>query len=179
MKTLMAVVALLGTMKYCTKPKVYTMPEQHTHREKLRSSIDPDLASTDSLQKALAEKFVQSIATEYNSYHPDSASMAELKLRWNDSLTVKVIGGNWCSDTRRELPRLCRVLDALGSDATGFGYYKVSKDKKPLQQDFASEQSVSRVPTVFVFKNGTLLGQIVESPAKSWEKDLLELLRKL
>jgi len=177
MKTLMAVVALLGTMKYCTKPKVYTMPEQHTHREKLSSSINEDLASTDSLQKALAEKFVQSIATEYNSYHPDSASMAELKLRWNDSLSVKVIGGNWCSDTRQQLPRLCNVLDAIGANAESFGYYKVNKDKKALSNDFAAKHEVNRVPTAFIFKDGKLLGEIVETPKKSWENHLLEIIK--
>ncbi len=177
MKSLTLLFALLGMAKYCSKPKEYRMPAQNTHKEKLTATLQPDLQSDDSLQKAIADKFIQNIATEYSTYKPDSADMAELKNRWNDSLSVKVIGGNWCSDTRRELPRLCRVLDGLNADASEFGYYKVSKDKKPLLRDFASEHVVSRVPTVFVYKNGKLLGQIVETPGKSWERDLLELAR--
>lgn len=177
MKALTLLFAVIGMAKYCSKPKEYSMPVQKTHKEKLTAALQPELQSSDSLQKAIAEKFIQSIAAEYSTYHPDSAAMAELKASWNDSLSVKVIGGNWCSDTRRELPRLCRVLDGLNADASGFGYYKVSKEKKALQQDFASEQSVSRVPTLFVYKNGKQLGQIVETPFNSWEKDLLELVR--
>lgn len=177
MKSLTLLFALLGTARYCSKPKEYSTPPQKAHQENLKLTLQPDLQSTDSLRKALAEKFDLSIKEEYATYKPDSAVMAELRTLWNDSITVKVIGGNWCSDTRRELPRLCRVLDGVDADAAGFGYYKVSKDKKPLLQDFATEHTVSRVPTVFVYQKGKLLGQIVETPTKSWEKDLLELLR--
>jgi thiol-disulfide isomerase/thioredoxin len=179
MKTVALLFALLGMARYCTKPKQISMPIQNTHKEKLSSALQSDLQSEDSLQRALAEKFMQSLTTEYSTYQPDSATMAGLKPVWSDSVEVKVIGGNWCSDTRRELPRLCRVLDGLEAKADKFGYFKVNKDKKPIQKDFAAEETVSRVPTVFVYKDGKLVGQIVETPAKSWEKDLLELFRKL
>ena len=177
MKILTLLFALLGLAKYCSKPKEYRMPANNIHKEILITALQSDLLSGDSLQKAIAEKFIQSITKEYNTYKPDREVMAELKKSWNDSLSVKVIGGNWCSDTRRELPRICGVLDGINADASGFGYYKVSKDKKPLQQDFASEHPVTRVPTVFIFKNGNLLGQIVETPGKTWESDLLDLIR--
>lgn len=177
MKTLTLLFALLGTARYCSKPKDYTMPVQKTNHTKLVATIQPDLESMDSMQKTNAEKFMQTIATEYNSYIPENTITTELKRIWNDSISVKVIGGIWCSDTRRELPRLCKVLDAAGAKADLFGYFKVNNDKKPLKQDFAAEQSVTRVPTVFVFKNGKLLGQVVETPTKSWEKDLLELVK--
>ncbi|MEK0421054.1 MAG: thioredoxin [Bacteroidetes bacterium] len=177
MKTLMLLFALLGTARYCSKPKHYNMSSQNANREKLIAAIQPDLQSSDSLQKANAEKFAESITTEFSNYKPDKAVMAELKSRWNDSISVQVIGGNWCSDTRRELPRICKVLDIVGAKAEMFGYYKVNKEKKPVDKDFASLQTVTRVPTVFVFKNGKLLGQIVETPVKSWEKDLGEILK--
>ena len=177
MKTLTLLFALIGTARYCSKPKEFNMPAQNTNHMKLVATIQPDLQSEDSLQKANAEKFKQTIASECSSYHPDKTVLNELKGRWSDSLSVKVIGGNWCSDTRRELPRLCKVLDDVGAKSDLFGYYKVDRDKRAVQQDFAAEQTVTRVPTVFVFKNGNLLGQIVETPTKSWEKDLLELVK--
>lgn len=176
MKTLTLLFALLGTVRYCSRPKEYKMPAQKTHHNKLIASLQADLQSTDSLQKTNAEKFVQSITTEYSAYNPDNSIVADLKNRWNDSISVKVIGGNWCSDTRRELPRLCKLLDAVGANADLFGYYKVDRDKKPVQQDFAAEQSIIRVPTVFVFRGNKLVGQIVETPMKSWESDLRALL---
>ena len=176
MKSLTLLFALIGTVRYCSKTKEFNMPAQNTHRQKLELAIQPDLLSPDSIQKTLAGKFKESIANEYNSYKPDSQVMTRLRKYWNDSITVKVIGGNWCSDTRRELPRLCRVLDGVGANAVGFGYYKVNKDKKPFSQDFSAEYPVKKVPTVFVFINGKLAGQIVETPAKSWESDLLQLI---
>ncbi|MBM3400292.1 MAG: thioredoxin family protein [Bacteroidetes bacterium] len=176
MKTLMLLIALMGLARYCSKTKEYNMPAQHTHREKLLKAIAPELESQDSLQKTIATKFKETIKTEYPQYQPDNATLTDLKARWNDSISVKVIGGNWCSDTRLELPRLCRVLDGVGAHADSFGYFKVDKDKKPVNNDFATKQSVTRVPTVFVFRDGKLLGQIVETPVKSWEVDLNKLL---
>jgi hypothetical protein len=67
-------------------------------------------------------------------------------------------------------------LDAIGANAESFGYYKVNKEKKALSNDFAAKHEVNRVPTAFIFKDGKLLGEIVETPKKSWEKDLLDLL---
>ena len=177
MKTLTLLFALIGTARYCSKPKEYNMCAQNTNHAKLVATIQPDLQSVDSLQKVNSEKFMQSIATEYSSYRPDNAVLGELNGLWSDSLSVKVIGGNWCSDTRRELPRICKVLDDIGAKVDFFDYYKVDRDKKPVQQDFAAEQTVTRVPTLFLFKNGKLLGQIVETPAKSWENDLMELVK--
>jgi thiol-disulfide isomerase/thioredoxin len=176
MKTLMLLFALIGTVRYCSKPKEFNMPAQNTNRQKLELAIQPDLQSKDSIQKILAGKFKESIAAEYNGYKPDSSVMTELRKYWNNAITVKVIGGNWCSDTRRELPRLCRVLDGVGANADGFGYYKVNKDKQPLSQDFSAEYPVKKVPSVFVFSDGKPIGQIIETPSKSWESDLLKLL---
>ena len=176
MKILTLLFALIGTVRYCSKPKENNMPAQNTHRQKLELAIQPDLKSTDSVQKTLAGKFKESIVTEYNNYIPDNQTMDRLRKCWNDSVVVKVIGGNWCSDTRRELPRLCRVLDGVGANADNFGYYKVNKDKQPLSQDFSVEYPVKKVPSVFVFRSGKLVGQIIETPSKSWESNLLKLL---
>ncbi|MFN5217189.1 MAG: thioredoxin family protein [Sphingomonadales bacterium] len=176
MKILTLLFALIGTVRYCSKPKENNMPAQNTHRQKLELAIQPDLQSADSVQKTLAGKFKVSIVTEYNSYIPDYQTMDGLRKYWNDSITVKVIGGNWCSDTRRELPRLCRVLDGVGANADNFGYYKVNKEKQPLSQDFSAEYPVKKVPSVFVFRSGKLVGQIIETPSKSWESNLLKLL---
>jgi thiol-disulfide isomerase/thioredoxin len=177
MKTLMMMIALFGTAKYCSRPRVTTMPFTQLHQDKLKGTLKPDLESQDTLAHTIASRFLQSIPADYNDYHPDSAALAGLKAIWSDSIEIRVIGGNWCSDTRRQLPRLCKVLDALGANAEHFGYYLINKDKKALNNDFAAAHEVKRVPTAFIFKNGKRLGEIVETPKKSWESHLLEILK--
>ena len=114
---------------------------------------------------------LQSIAAEYIAYKTENSIIADAT-----PFMLKIIGGNWCSDTRREVPRLCKVLDACNANPEMFQYFRVNKQKKAIASDFAAEQPVVSVPTVFVYRQGVLKGSIVETPRISWEKDLLQLL---
>lgn len=97
---------------------------------------------------------------------------------------VQAIIGTWCSDSRRELPRLYKALDVAGvTDAASMPFtlevIGVDRDKKSpgLTLD------VAYVPTFIVTRPdenaaGAMreVGRIIESAPNGIEKDLLSLL---
>lgn len=92
---------------------------------------------------------------------------------------VTVFLGTWCSDSRREVSRLWRVLDDLGG-AGGeppFTLHYVAVDEAKQQPASSiSEAGVKYVPTFIVRRQGRELGRIIERSPHGIEIDLLALL---
>ena len=81
MKTLTLLFAVMGMAKYCSKPKEYSMPVQKTHKEKLTAALQPELRSSDSLQKAIAEKLNIVIDTDSKVKKNDLYNMIDEKIK--------------------------------------------------------------------------------------------------
>jgi len=94
---------------------------------------------------------------EYNSYEPDSQAIIMLKESLHD-YNIKIVLGTWCSDSRREVPRILNVLDAV--------------------QYPDSLYTIEFVPTFIVYKNNEEIGRIIETPITSLEKDLYNIISK-
>lgn len=138
----------------------------------------------DSTMKADAALFWQDIEQEYMTYEPNAAVIkaldSVLRVRTEamagrpSQIDLLMIGGNWCSDTRMGLPRLCKVLDVLMASTEGnvvrnreeleyvgavirMDYRRVNRDKKLIDGAFAGyvffggkSVVISRVPEVCV-----------------------------
>ncbi|HVR98887.1 MAG TPA: thioredoxin family protein [Thermoanaerobaculia bacterium] len=92
---------------------------------------------------------------------------------------VTVFLGTWCGDSRRELSRLWRALDQIGT-AGGtlpfqIRYIAVDREKKQ-PADLVAENDIHYVPTLIVRRGGRELGRIVETSPNGVEQDLLALL---
>lgn len=169
---LLFVLAACGGSRYYKQLDAQPHPAYVHHMEMI---LAPDMADDDSATSTWAKEFFSGFESGYRSCHPDIKVIEKLK-RFADSLEVKVIGGNWCSDTRYQVPRLCKVLAYAGMPEQKFGYFTVGKDKKALHDDFASVHPVVNVPTVVVFYGKQELGHIVEVPATTFETEILKLL---
>jgi hypothetical protein len=89
---------------------------------------------------------------------------------------VTVFLGTWCSDSRRDVPRLWKALDLAGP-AVPFEihYIGVDRDKKEPGGRPAGD-GIRYVPTFIVRRDGREVGRIVEQSPAGIEKDLLALL---
>jgi hypothetical protein len=89
---------------------------------------------------------------------------------------VTVFLGTWCGDSRREVPRFWKALDAEGG-AVPFQirYVGVDHDKKEPAALLA-ENGVRYLPTFIVSRGGHEVGRIVETSPHGVEQDLLALL---
>ena len=89
---------------------------------------------------------------------------------------VTVFLGTWCGDSRREVPRLWKALDAEGGAAPfQIRYVGVDHDKKQ-PADLLKESDVRYLPTFIVRRGGHEVGRIVETSPHGVEQDLLALL---
>lgn len=113
---------------------------------------------------------------------PDSstvdAAAAQALARVPPGAHVLAIVGTWCSDSRREVPRLYRALDMTGSQALPFTLEIVGVDRDKKSPGLTHD--VAYVPTFIVTRDEggarREVGRIVESAPNGIEKDLLSLL---
>jgi hypothetical protein len=113
----------------------------------------------------------------YADYRVDSATADRLKT----SLAGKrftIFMGTWCGDSRREVPRIYKILDYCGIDSSAVQLIMVSAADSAYKQSPGHEErglGIFRVPDLIVQDQDRELGRIVESPVNSLEKDLLVL----
>jgi thiol-disulfide isomerase/thioredoxin len=89
---------------------------------------------------------------------------------------VEIFLGTWCGDSRREVPRFWKAVDAAGG-AVPFQVHYVGVDhaKKEPAAEIARE-GVRYLPTFIVRRGGHEVGRIVETSPNGIESDLLALL---
>jgi dipeptidyl aminopeptidase/acylaminoacyl peptidase len=127
-------------------------------------------------------------AAEYDTYAADLDSIDALRKGLKNVRLVCVLG-TWCSDSRREVPRLWRLLDDLGVPESALEMYAVGssrfteemgvpRDLLEWSRDVKAWHDVTSVESIVIERGGRDLGRIVEAPARSLEMDLLEILRR-
>lgn len=111
----------------------------------------------------------------YADYQVDSNTAAQLKpLLKGKQFTIFM--GTWCGDSRREVPRIYKLLDYCGVKPSQVTLINVSNVDTMYKQSPQHEERgnyIHRVPDLLVFDNKKEKGRVVESPVVSLEKDLL------
>jgi hypothetical protein len=92
-----------------------------------------------------------------------------------DNLSIKIIMGVWCPDSRREVPRFMRVMDAWHFPVGKLVFIGVDDAKQSPVGEFTS-LNIERVPTFILYKNNIEAGRIIENPKTSLEQDLVDIL---
>ena len=111
-------------------------------------------------------------ATNYNTYAPKKSVIRKLKKK--KKISVLVILGTWCSDSKEHVPALLKVCDEAG--IKNIAMIGVNREKVSTPVKIYSYQ-VSYVPLIIIYRNKTEIGRIVETPKKSIEEDLLKIIR--
>jgi hypothetical protein len=112
--------------------------------------------------------------SSYNMYEVDAETAGELKEKLED-INIKIVSGTWCSDSRRELPRLFKILDSIQYPTESVVIISVNRDKVGLEDEVEGLQ-IDFVPTIIFSKENKELGRIIEMPFETLEKDMLEIL---
>lgn len=108
----------------------------------------------------------------------------------NDTVTKKIkplttgksfllFMGTWCGDSKREIPRMLKILKDCGISKSQIKLVMVENHDSTYKQSPGHEEfglNIHRVPTMIVYENNNELGRIVESPVVSIEKDLFAIL---
>lgn len=117
----------------------------------------------------------------YEAYQPDEAIVQKLRRKLK-KYSITVFMGTWCGDSKREIPRLYKVLDAANFPKEKLRVIGVNNARSNYKQAPNGEEkglNIHRVPTIIVYnKKGKEVGRIVEHPVESLEADLLQICRK-
>jgi len=112
----------------------------------------------------------------YDDYQANPDIMKSLSEIGKDGLSIKIVMGTWCPDSRREVPRFMKVLDIWKFPAEFLTFIGVDNGKlSPIGGYEVLE--IHRVPTFIIYKNNLEAGRIIENPATSLEQDMVNILR--
>lgn len=111
----------------------------------------------------------------YAAFMPDSGSVAVIAADAKNIHFI-VVGGTWCGDTKRELPKFFKTVSLAHIPDTNIVLYGVDRSKKS-SDGFTEKYDIINVPTFILFANGKEIGRIVESEKRGIEFDLVDLLQ--
>ena len=113
----------------------------------------------------------------YDGYQPDSGFLNRLKNIGKDDLTIKIVLGTWCPDSRREVPRFMRIIDLWDFPVEKITFIGVDNEKIAPVGEY-EKLDIQRVPTFIFYKNNIEAGRIIEVPLTSLEQDMVNILNK-
>jgi len=116
----------------------------------------------------------------YNEYAVDSVTANQLQPLLENK-TLEIFLGSWCGDSKREVPRMIKILQTASFDTAGLRLIFVDNSAatyKQSPQHEEREKNIHHVPTIIVYDKRKEVGRIVESPVVSLEKDLLAILQQ-
>jgi thiol-disulfide isomerase/thioredoxin len=114
--------------------------------------------------------------SEYERYQPSELFINKLKEKIN-GVDIVVIYGEWCGDSKVQVPHFMKVIDKAGLPSVNLKIFAVNREKKAVITDL-SKYNIERVPVFIVYQDGVELGRITETPKKTLEKDLWNIVKK-
>src|SRR3972149_897849 len=111
---------------------------------------------------------------EYGNYNVDTTAI-NLIVDDIHQINLTIVLGTWCSDSREQIPRMLKILDFLNYQESKMQLFAVDRNKKAGDCDI-NYLKVELFPTIILYKEDIEVGRIVESPRKSLEEDLVNII---
>lgn len=117
--------------------------------------------------------------TWFSKNHEDYLINKAITRKLKDSLNqyeIKVFLGTWCGDSKKEIPRFYKVIEAAKFPENQLQVIAVNKTEEAYKQSPNHEEkglNIHRVPTFIFYKNGKEVNRIVEHPKETLEHDML------
>lgn len=118
-------------------------------------------------------------SSNYESYEPDQKTLRRIQKNKNSFDSITVFMGTWCGDSKREVPKLVKLLDQMKVGRERLKVICVDRSFQNYKQSPGREESnqnIHRVPTIIFHSEGNEIGRIVESPESTLEVDLLSII---
>ncbi len=120
----------------------------------------------------LENEILDNFQLYYDSYEVDTIVIQSLA-KINKDFSIIIVLGDWCSDSEMNVPVFFRVIDLAAFDNQNIRIFCVDRTKTVEKM----ELEIEKVPTFIVYRKGEEIGRIIESPIKSMEEDLYEILK--
>lgn len=171
MKKIIALIILVMTFNSCAQKVVINREVNTTEYGKM-------LLGTQALSQFQKEPYKTWYDENYNIYPIDKTALDGLKKGKLNSYNITVFLGTWCGDSKRNFPRLMKILDATKFPESKLHVIAVNR-KKQSPNGEEVKYNITHVPTIILEKYGKEIGRITEEPETGYiEKDLLNIIKK-
>ena len=147
----------------------------------LAQNAEPKLLGVTSEADLKKEPYAAWYVKNYDDYQPNQSLILTLKSIPLSNWAVKIFYGTWCGDTKREMPRMMKVLDQIGFPKSKITLIALDNQGDMYKKSPTYEEkglSVYRVPVFIFYENNKEIARINELPVESTERDLLRILKK-
>ena len=110
---------------------------------------------------------------KFASYNPDAATISSLKKELK-GIKIKGFMGTWCGDSKRETPRVFKILEAADFKMNNLELVTVNRSKR-TPNNLQEGLNIFKVPTFIFYKDGKEIGRFVEYARETLEKDMLKI----
>jgi len=156
-----------------------TLQAQPFNFEVNPESKSPSLSGKINKEGLSGPHYTDWFTKNYEEYAPKQSIINQLQNEL-DHYTITAFMGTWCGDSKREVPRFYKVLDAANFPLERLTLVAVHREKEMYKRSPGGEEegmNIHRVPTFIIYKNGKEVNRIVESPVASLEEDLANILQ--
>jgi hypothetical protein len=163
----------------CT-PKMASQPVQRVNTEATDKRGNLILLGKSTRERLAQPPFNDWYNKNYAAYTIDSNTANQIKpLLKNKQFFLFM--GTWCGDSRREVPRMYKILDYCQVKLSRIQLINLNNSDTAYKQSPGHEErglNILRVPTLLIYENGHEVGRVVESPVTSLEKDMFAIVTK-
>lgn len=155
------------------------MVQTNTSNNQTNTVNTPHLLGVHPITDLRQAPFADWFLPNYQAYQPDSLLIPKIKELLKGK-NLKIFLGTWCGDSKREVPRMLKILAAAGFDSSKLQLVFVNNTAEQYKKSPGHEEqgkNIVRVPTLIVYNSKTELGRFIEYPKESIEKDLLKILK--
>lgn len=139
------------------------------NQEQRNDILVGDISKADLMQEPHAAWF----EAMYKSYEPKQSALETVKSNINE-YEITVFMGTWCGDSKREIPKLYKLLEMSDFDMDNLEMKAVELDKT-LPNDLQEDFDVHHVPTIIFYKDGEEVERFVEYPQQRFEEDIAKI----
>lgn len=167
---LFAFIASCGNTNEATKPSEPTVLEAPAEAPPAQPGMIVGEFTIEDLQK---EPYATWFNSGFESFNPADEAMQTIKDNISE-YEVVVFMGTWCPDSRREVPKLLKILDQADFDLSNLSMVGVDRSKTTPEK-LEAEYDIKRVPTIIFLKDGKEVNRFVEYAKESIEADIAKI----
>ena len=113
----------------------------------------------------------------YKRYNVNTDLVEIINNNSND-ISIKVVFGSWCGDSKRNVPAFEKIVDSSNFDKSKIEFIAVNRRKEGGSVDVSS-LDIKRVPTLIFYRNNKEIGRIIENPTnETIEQDWVDIVTK-
>ena len=111
----------------------------------------------------------------YTNYKVDEEVLKKIKPLLKRDISIKVIMGTWCEDSRLLVPQFFKVIDKLRFNKRKIELIGLDNEKKS-PDNYHEIYEILNVPTFIFYRKEKEINRIVEITIETLEKDIFSIL---